>query len=222
LVLTMGAKLVWIDHNNFSDGARPDYSAEQVYGQKVQHHDGAIDIVRQASYITVSYNHIRDHDKTMLFGNSDGRKEDAGNIKVTVHHNFFENSGQRNPRVRYGEVHAYNNYHVGSPDSQTYPYVYALGVGIDSRLYSQNNAFDIAGITADKIIEIYKGTRFFDSGSLLNGAPVDIVAASNAARPKTQLDSDVGWTPILVEGLQPADAVAATVKANAGVGKIMP
>lgn len=222
LVLTMGSKRVWIDHNSFSDGARPDHTAQLVYGQKMQHHDGAIDIVRQSNYVTVSYNHIKDHDKTMLFGNSDGRKEDAGHIKATVHHNYFENSGQRSPRVRYGEVHVYNNYYTGAKDRLAYPYVYALGVGIDSRIYSQNNVFDIQGITADKLLEVFKGTRFFDSGSLFNGQPVDILAASNAAKPKAQLTADVGWTPQWVDVIHPADAVAAHVQANAGVGKILP
>lgn len=221
LVLTMGTKRVWIDHNSFSDGKRTDDTFETVFGRKMQHHDGAIDVVRQASHVTVSYNHIVNHDKTMLFGNSDGRKDDAGAIKVTVHHNFFENSGQRSPRVRFGEVHAYNNLHVGEVGRKVYPFVYGLGVGIDSKLISEANVFEVPDAKPENLIEVFKGTTFRDSGSLLNGRPVDILAAWNAAKPKAPLTDAVGWTPKAPPRLQPAAEVAATVRAEAGTGKIL-
>lgn len=221
LVLTMATKRVWIDHNSFSDGKRTDDTVETVFGREVQHHDGAIDVVRQASLVTISYNHIFNHDKTMLFGNSDGRKDDAGHIKVTVHHNFFENSGQRSPRVRYGEVHTYNNLHVGAVGRKVYPFVYGLGIGIESRLISEANVFEVPDAKPDTLIEVFKGKTFRDTGSLLNGQPVDILAAWNAAKPKAPLTAEVGWTPKAALRLQPAAEVAATVRAEAGTGKIL-
>jgi pectate lyase len=86
---------IWIDHNEF-----------------VSPVDGAIDIVRGAEYVTVSWNWFRGTDKTMLIGHSDGNaSQDTGRLKVTIHHNFFDGSNQRHPRVRFGEpVHVYNNY----------------------------------------------------------------------------------------------------------------
>ena len=34
---------------------------------------------------------------------------------MTIHHNFFDNSRQRHPRVRFGEpVHVYNNYFLAN------------------------------------------------------------------------------------------------------------
>ncbi|MEU9833135.1 pectate lyase [Streptosporangium sp. NPDC048047] len=90
---------IWIDHNTFSGAA-----------------DGSVDVVRGADYVTVSWNHFDHTDKTMLIGNSDGAAStDIGHLKVTVHHNFFDNSRQRHPRVRFGEpVHVFNNYFLGN------------------------------------------------------------------------------------------------------------
>ncbi|HUQ61543.1 pectate lyase family protein [Lentzea sp.] len=86
---------VWIDHCDLSGGA-----------------DGLIDIVRGADYITVSWNHFHDHSKTALLGHSDSNAgQDTGKLRVTFHHNFFDGTAQRHPRVRFGEpIHVYNNY----------------------------------------------------------------------------------------------------------------
>ncbi|MGI5282337.1 hypothetical protein ACQEVF_03290 [Nonomuraea polychroma] len=48
----------------------------------------------------------------MLIGHSDGAAStDVGHLKVSIHHNFFDHSRQRRPRIRFGEpVHVYNNY----------------------------------------------------------------------------------------------------------------
>ena len=90
---------IWIDHNTF-----------------VRPVDGSIDIVRGADYVTVSWNHFAGTDKSMLIGHSDGSaSSDIGHLRVSVHHNFFDNSRQRHPRVRFGEpVHVYNNYFRGN------------------------------------------------------------------------------------------------------------
>ena len=87
---------IWIDHNDFLPAA-----------------DGSVDIVRGADYVTVSWNHFRGTDKTMLISHSDSNaSEDTGHLKVTIHHNYFDGSVQRHPRVRFGEpVHVYNNYY---------------------------------------------------------------------------------------------------------------
>ncbi|HEU4325716.1 MAG TPA: pectate lyase, partial [Roseiflexaceae bacterium] len=87
---------IWIDHCDFSNGD-----------------DGALDIKRGSDYITVSWNRFHDHDKTLLLGHDDANgAQDIGRLKVTYHHNFFDGSDQRNPRVRFGEpVHVFNNYY---------------------------------------------------------------------------------------------------------------
>ena len=87
---------IWIDHNEFTGAI-----------------DGSIDIVRGAEYVTVSWNWFHGTDKSMLIGHSDGNAgEDTGHLKVTIHHNYYDGSVQRHPRVRFGEpVHVYNNYY---------------------------------------------------------------------------------------------------------------
>jgi pectate lyase len=54
----------------------------------------------------------------MLLGHSDDNAgEDVGHLRVTYHHNWFDGSNQRHPRVRFGNpVHVVNNYYssVGS------------------------------------------------------------------------------------------------------------
>ena len=75
--------------------------------------DGAIDIKRGSDFVTVSWNRIFNHDKSMLLGHSDDNAgEDVGHLRVTYHHNWFDGTNQRHPRVRFGNpVHVYNNYY---------------------------------------------------------------------------------------------------------------
>jgi len=90
---------VWVDHNSFTNGF-----------------DGAVDIKRGSDFITVSWNRIFGHDKSMLLGHSDDNaSQDVGHLRVTYHHNWFDGSGTRHPRVRFGNpVHVYNNYYFNN------------------------------------------------------------------------------------------------------------
>ncbi|MBY8852790.1 right-handed parallel beta-helix repeat-containing protein, partial [Saccharothrix sp. MB29] len=92
---------VWVDHNTLRNG-----------------YDGAIDIKRGSSYVTVSWNHTHNHTKNMLLGHDDGNgAQDIGYLKVTYHHNWFDKTPQRNPRVRFGNpVHVFNNYFLDNSD----------------------------------------------------------------------------------------------------------
>jgi pectate lyase len=93
--VTNKAHHVWIDHNEFLPG-----------------YDGSLDIKRQSTNVTVSWNRFLGTDKSMLLGHSDNFTADVGYLRVTYHHNYFEGSNQRHPRVRFGEpVHVYNNYY---------------------------------------------------------------------------------------------------------------
>ncbi len=69
--------------------------------------------------MTVSWNHTHHHTKNMLLGHDDSNgAQDVGRLKVSYHHNWFDATPQRNPRVRFGEpVHVYNNYFFYNTDT---------------------------------------------------------------------------------------------------------
>jgi pectate lyase len=93
---------VWIDHNNlFSD------TKDDCDGAGDTEFDGLIDIKKGARYITLSYNHLHDHQKTGLLGSSDSDDMDR---YVTFHHNWYENVVSRTPLHRFGYIHLFNNY----------------------------------------------------------------------------------------------------------------
>lgn len=93
---------VWIDHNNLFSSTKDDCD-----GAGDTEFDGLIDIKKGARYITISYNHLHDHQKTGLLGSSD---DDDVDRFVTFHHNWYENVVSRTPLHRFGYVHLYNNY----------------------------------------------------------------------------------------------------------------
>ena len=214
-----GAANVWVDHCTFSDGRRPDHTARTALGRPMQHHDGLLDITHQSNHVTVSWNHFKDHDKTSLVGGSDSQKADDGKLKVTFHHNLWERTRERAPRVRYGEVHVYNNlYRVGATPAG---HGYSIGVGVSSKVFSENNVFVTPPeVGAAALVKLWKGNAFFDRGSLHNGQPVDLLAALRGANPGAAVAGDVGWQPRFHTAIDAAGDVAAKVGASAGAGRL--
>jgi len=95
--------------------------------------DGLIDITRESTAVTVSWCHFRDHRKVMLLG-ADQNDEGDRIMRVTIHHNWFERTNSRHPRVRYGRVHIYNNYF----DRWGH---YAVGISQRAEAYIEHNVF---------------------------------------------------------------------------------
>jgi pectate lyase len=221
VTITNGTHHVWIDHNTFSDGQYHDKDSGKFFGRTYQQHDGLLDVTNGANYVTISYNVLKDHDKVSLIGSSDSRTSDRGKLKVTLHHNYYKNLTQRLPRVRYGEVHVYNNYYEFN-NSSDYPFDYALGVGVESKIYAENNYF-AGNIDPGKIIKDWKGTSIYESGSFVEGKSsanqVDLVQAFNHSH-TVQLNENVGWKPSLFTNIHPTQSVPALVKAKAGSGKL--
>jgi pectate lyase len=178
---------VWIDHNDLSNG-----------------YDGLIDIKRGSDFITVSWNHLHNHDKSMLLGHDDGNgSQDLGHLRVTYVHNWFDGTNQRHPRVRFANpVHVLNNYYsnIGS-----YGVASTMNAGVYvERNYFENVAHPTVTQTGDsdpgniKVLNNYK----VNSGTeqVRNGASVAAIPYS--------------YTP------EANNTVKATVTAGAGTGKI--
>lgn len=92
---------IWI-HNNDIFYGKPGSDADQAKG------DGSCDVKGFSDYVTISYNHFWDSGKMSLCGMSDTQE-----FHVTYHHNWFDHSDSRHPRIRKATVHIYNNYFDG-------------------------------------------------------------------------------------------------------------
>lgn len=98
--------------------------ADQIKG------DGALDN-KNSTYITFSYNHFWDSGKASLLGLSEGT---TTGLYITYHHNWFDHSDSRHPRVRYYSAHVYNNYYDGNSK-------YGVGSTMGSSVFVEGNYF---------------------------------------------------------------------------------
>jgi pectate lyase len=108
--------------------------------------DGCLDISNNSDFITVSWCKFHytpsapdpDHTFACLVGSSDKQTDDEANLRVTYHHNWWTTGvKERMPRVRYGQVHVYNNYY-----SNLVAGGYCIGVGCGSRIRVESNYFN--------------------------------------------------------------------------------
>ncbi len=114
---------VWV-HNCDLFYGNAGSDADQIKG------DGALDN-KTSTYITMSYNHFWDNGKASLLGLSEGT---TAGLYVTYHHNWFDHSDSRHPRVRYYSAHIYNNYYDGVCK-------YGAGSTMGSSLFVEGNYF---------------------------------------------------------------------------------
>ncbi|WP_104137588.1 MULTISPECIES: polysaccharide lyase family 1 protein [unclassified Cryobacterium] len=213
---------VWIDHVSLNDGEHLPEFLPTYFGKKYEAHDGLLDITNGSDLVTLSWNTFTDHDKVMLIGSSDSRTTDRGALRVTLHHNLFENTGQRTPRVRFGQVHIYNNYYNETNEGGYYQY--GWGAGKESEILAENNFFELGdGIDASAVIHNWGGTMLEESGSFVNGASlhhqVDLLAAYNADA-DTILGDSVTWDATHHERIEPTQTVPQRVLKNAGSGTL--
>lgn len=92
--------------------------------------DGTIDMKGDSKYITVSYNHLWDSGKASLCG----MKSESGPNWITYHHNWFDHSDSRHPRIRTMSVHVWNNYFDGNSK-------YGVGAAYKSNAFVEANYF---------------------------------------------------------------------------------
>jgi len=127
---------LWFDHDDISDGT-----------------DGNLDITHASDYITVSWTKFHytprkdpvgsdstgdsGHRYSNLVGHSDSNAtEDTGHLRITWHHNWWaDNVVERQPRVRFGQVHLFNNLWTSTTTN------YCIGVGVGANIRDESNVF---------------------------------------------------------------------------------
>ena len=92
--------------------------------------DGAIDVKSDSKYVTVSYCRYWDTGKSNMFG----MKNESGPNYISYHHNWFDHSDSRHPRVRTMTVHVYNNFFDNVAK-------YGVGATTGASVFVENNYF---------------------------------------------------------------------------------
>lgn len=114
---------IWVHNCDLFYGAAGG-DADQAKG------DGALDC-KKSTYVTFSYNHFWDSGKCNLLGLSEGT---TAGLYITYHHNWYDHSDSRHPRVRYYSAHVYNNYYDGNAK-------YGAGSTLGSSVFMEGNFF---------------------------------------------------------------------------------
>ncbi len=196
VLVQYGAHHVWIDHNDFSSDL----------DNGVDFYDGQIDITHGADFITVSWNIFHDHFKNSLVGNSENTgDEDSGHLRVTYHHNLFTRVDGRNPSIRFGTGHVYNNHYLNIPD-------YGIASRQNAQVRVENNYFD----NVDQPIRA--DTSLSDVAGQVNQVSTNIFVNSGPNSITTPVSN---FVPPYTYRLDAASSVPALVQQGAGVGKVV-
>ena len=139
---------IWLHNNDIFYGTAGS-DADQAKG------DGSTDVKAKSTYVTLSYNHYYDSGKSSLCGMNDTEE-----FFVTYHHNWFDHSDSRHPRIRVGTVHIYNNYFDGNSK-------YGVGVTKGSSAFVEANYYrncKYPMLTSLQGSDIYGGSKGTFSG----------------------------------------------------------
>ena len=123
LSMDTGNSNIWVHNMDFFYG-KSGSDSDQVKG------DGTVDIKGKSMNVTVSYNHFFDCGKTSL----GGMKSETTDCWMSYHHNWFDHSDSRHPRIRTAFYHVYNNYFDGVSK-------YGVGVTYGGSAFVEANYF---------------------------------------------------------------------------------
>ena len=121
---------VWVDHCTFTS-----------LNQEKDYEDGSCDITHASKNVTVSWCRFIKTQKSCLVGHSNSASADAA-ITATFHHNWFDQSSSRHPRVRFGKAHVYNNLFDGCT-------TYGVGSAYGAKVLVEYNYFDAVQLPTD-------------------------------------------------------------------------
>ena len=123
---------VWVDHSELFDAV-----------------GGLLHVVNGSDLVSVSWTKFHftpstpdlEHRFGCMIGDSDDKAAtDAGHLRVTLHHNWWADYiRQRAPRVRFGDVHLFDNYSSGADND------YSIWAALGSRVLIENHYFE--GVT---------------------------------------------------------------------------
>lgn len=179
-------------------------------GIGVDTYDGLLDIKKGSSYITISWNYLHHHMKCSLIGHTDntGQQEEDSKIRVTYHHNWFSHTDGRNPSLRFGAAHMFNNYFGEITD-------YGIAVRDGGHAKLENNIYHNVKLpmSTDKFpVDGLPNGYICESGNVLSG--------TTGAKVISQTGCDF-WNQSTLPYAYSVDAVAtvqATVQQYAGMG----
>jgi pectate lyase len=199
-ILIAGARNVWIDHCTFGP------AGDKQMG------------IPSGTDITVSWSRFTQQKQVLQVGTFSTR-EKSKDTRVTIHHNFFDNNGYRQPRVSYAKVHTYNNY-VGHWKTHGMSAVRGSELVVDRNIFeagTKNNAVIFSGgVQKDK--DRSPGLVRASDNLLLNDArirqnrPDDVFDARQYYRVrmdaanselKRRLTSDAGWMETTPSSVNP-------------------
>jgi len=149
---------IWIHNNSFGVGLN-EYAGNGTVDDDKAEGDGTTDM-KWTEYVTVSYNYYNGCHKTSLVGGGTSHMQDW----ITYHHNWFDNTSSRNPRVRNAHVHMYNNYFKNNSS-------YGIGASYNSKVFSESNYFEGVNLPLDTEAmgsDAYSGTIKSYNDKLVN------------------------------------------------------
>ena len=193
---------IWFDHDDISDGT-----------------DGNLDITLAADYVTVSWTKFHytartdnngsdstgasGHRYSNLVGGSDNSSGDVGKLNVTWHHNWWADKVvERQPRVRYGKNHVFNNLYTSTGDD------YCVRAGMDAQLLVENNAF--VGVASPQQFNSTadQGTSYITANNNLYSGTSGSESTGGGGTPFT--------SPPYTYSMDAASAVQSAVQSGAG------
>jgi pectate lyase len=191
IVITDGARHVWIDHCElFSD---------LTHGK--DYYDGLLEIKNEASFVTVSWTEFHDHYKVSLISSGEEQIADTV-IRATFHHNYFHDVNSRLPSIRFGKAHVFNNYYREITD----------GSCVNSRMGAvvkvENNYFEAASDAVGSWDSPMPG--FYEVSN-------NVFVACTGAQP---VESNAALSIPYPYALDDPNQIPSIVVAGAGVGKL--
>ena len=120
---------IWVHNNTIEKGYNQFAGNGHVDADKADG-DGSMDM-KWAQYVTVSYNEFAGCHKTSLVGGRTDQFQD----NITYHHNWFNGTESRNPRVRNAHVHSFNNLFTDNTE-------YGICASYNSKVFSECNYFE--------------------------------------------------------------------------------